>query len=401
MNTPHWLQEPALQQFFASTRAAGGEARAVGGAVRDFLLGMEGGDVDVASTLPPERTLELAAQCGWKAIPTGIDHGTVTLMLPTRTLEVTTLRRDVTTDGRRATVAYTDNWQEDAARRDFTMNALYMAADGTLSDFFGGQADLAAQRVVFIGDASTRIAEDGLRMLRYFRFLATHGQPPADEAALAAITQQAMQVEALSGERVANEMRKMLAAENPAYALRLMQACPLAPRVFGRAIDPSRMIRLRLLEGQADYQTSVWARVLVLLALAQPTEALAAIDWLQQRWKLARHERKQLQQLAQLPALNAQAPRHVHTRILRCYGAPVYLDGLLMQAALTPGMEVAPWVQLAHDFTPPTFPITAQDLLAQGMQQSKALGDRLSLLERTWEESDYTLGKAELLQRCF
>ena len=392
-NNPDWLAEPALQQLFAATRAAGGEARAVGGAVRDHLLGIEGGDVDIASTLTPERTMELAAIQGWKAIPTGIDHGTVTLVLPERIVEVTTLRRDVETDGRHAVVAFTDDWREDAARRDFTLNALYMDADGKLTDFFGGQEDLAAQRIAFIGEAAQRIEEDGLRILRYFRFLASHGKPPADAAALDAITSHQNMLTALSGERIANEMRKLLAVENPAYSLRLMKQTGVAPFVFGREIEPQSIIRLHMLEVQADYQASVWARALLLL----PDATVADADWFASRWKLSRHEAAQLQLLVKVPKFSAEAPRHVHTRLLRLHGAPLYLDWLLTQAALTPGIHVAPYVALAMDFVAPVFPVTAKDLMAKGMVEGKALGDTLAQLERRWEESDYTLTKEALL----
>lgn len=388
---PPWLSEEPLQQLFAATRAQGGEARVVGGAVRDWLMGIEGADVDVASTFLPEQTIELASANNWKAIPTGIDHGTVTLVLPNRVVEVTTLRRDVTTDGRRATVAFTNDWQEDASRRDFTINAMSMDADGKVFDFFNGKADIEAQCVRFIGDAQQRIAEDTLRVLRFFRFLATHGKPPADADALAAIAAQKNRIESLSGERIANEMRKLLAADAPAYALRLMSEHGVAPLIFGRSIDPSRMIRLQLLEGQADYQTSVWARV-----VAMVSATMVAVEWISERWKLSRNESKQLTQLAQLPAFVQAAPRHFHTRILRLHGAPVYLDWLLTQAAAGQGVEVAPYVQLAHDFVPPIFPVTAKDLIARGMKEGKTLGDALAELERRWEESDYSLGKEEL-----
>jgi tRNA nucleotidyltransferase/poly(A) polymerase len=390
---PAWLKEEGLQQLFAATKVAGGEARVVGGAVRDWLMGIEGGDVDVASTLAPERTIEIAAQQNWKAIPTGIEHGTVTLVLPERILEVTTLRRDVETNGRHAVVAFTDDWKEDAARRDFTMNALYMNADGELTDFFDGQKDLEAQRIRFIGDAATRITEDGLRILRYFRFLASHGKPPADEEALGAITELKGMVASLSGERIANEMRKLLSVENPAYSLRLMQQAHVAALVFGREITPQGIIRLHLLEAQADYQTSVWARALLLMQGANEAD----VKWLSTRWKLSRNETGQLQLLAGLPKFDAAAPRHVHTRLLRLYHAPAYLDWLLVQAALTPGIDVAAYVALALDFIAPVFPVTAKDLMAKGMSEGKPLGDKLSLLEMRWEESDYTLTKEELL----
>ncbi|MFM9889072.1 MAG: CCA tRNA nucleotidyltransferase [Rickettsiales bacterium] len=439
---PEWLHEDSLQQLFAATEKAGGQARVVGGAVRDFLMGCEGSDVDIASTLLPERTMEIAAQQGWKAVPTGIDHGTVTLVLPGRVVEVTTLRRDVATDGRHATVAFTDDWREDASRRDFTINALSMDAAGELYDFFDGQADIAAGRVRFIGDANHRIAEDGLRILRFFRFLAGHGKPPADVEALAACTAKKDMIAKLSGERIANEMRKLLQVENPAFALRLMADSGVAAHVFLGDITPSRMIRLAMLEAQADYQTSVWARVLLLLGVpasaARPHpefsqkkiqtspegevsesrsgatfkplprerskspvvisgEGVRPIDRLIARWKLSRHEAQQLKLLEGLPPFEANAPRHVHTRILRLHGAPAYLDWLLIQAALQPGLNIAPYVHLAHDFTPPKFPIAAADLMARGMKEGKALGEALAMLEQRWEESDYTLGKEVLL----
>lgn len=390
--TPRWLHEPALQQFFTATRDAGGQARAVGGAVRDFLMDREAGDVDLASTLLPERTMAIAAQQGWKAVPTGIDHGTVTLVLPGRVMEVTTLRRDVATDGRHATVAFTDDWREDAARRDFTINALSMDASGVLYDYFDGQADIAARRVRFIGDAQQRIHEDALRILRFFRFLASHGTPPADAEALAACAAKKEMIARLSGERIAMEMRKLLQVENPAFALRLMSDSGVAQEIFLGEIMPPRMIRLAMLEAQADYQTSVWARVWLLRG-AGPSDIAA----LAERWKLSRHEAQQLKLLSGLPAFEAKAPRHVHTRLIRLHGAPAYLDWLLTQAALEPGLNIAPYVHLAHDFTPPKFPLAAADLMAQGMQEGKALGDRLNTLEKKWEESDYTLGKEALL----
>jgi tRNA nucleotidyltransferase/poly(A) polymerase len=390
---PEWLDDPSLKQLFVATRAAGGEARAVGGCVRDWLMGREEGDVDIASSLPPEKTMALAAQHRWKAIPTGIEHGTVTLVLPSRVVEVTTLRRDVTTDGRHAVVAFTDDWREDAGRRDFTINAMSMDDAGNLHDYFNGQQDIAGHRVAFIGDAATRIAEDALRILRYFRFLASHGKPPADAAALAAIAEKKDMISALSGERIANEMRKLLAVANPAYALRLMKDAGIAPLIFGREIEPQTIIRLHMLEVQADYQCSVWARALLLVPKATQEDA----KWLSERWKLARHEAQQLKLLVSLPAFDASAPRHFHTRLIRLHGAPAYLDWVLVQAATMTGIDIAPYVHLAHDFTIPVCPVTAKDLMATGMKEGKALGDALAVIEQRWEESDYTLTKLDLL----
>jgi tRNA nucleotidyltransferase/poly(A) polymerase len=342
-DTPEWLNEPALQLLLKAAQDAGGQARVVGGAVRDFLIDREGSDVDVASTLLPEQTMAIADAQQWKAIPTGIAHGTVTLVLPTRIVEVTTLRRDVTTDGRRATVAFTEDWKEDAARRDFTINALSMDAQGALYDYFDGQKDIAAQHVRFIGDAATRIAEDGLRMLRFFRFLAVFGKPPADVDALTAITDSCAMITALSGERVAQEMKKLLGAHNPAYALRLMQQTGVAPYVFGRTIDPSRMIRLQMLEGQADYQTSVWARALTLL----PNAACEDATWLCERWKLSRHE---AQQLRVLMALNEPSTCKGEGRVgveFRRH-SPKTIDHARTLRTNTTEVEKMLWKKLSH-----------------------------------------------------
>jgi tRNA nucleotidyltransferase/poly(A) polymerase len=246
---------------------------------------------------------------------------------------------------------------------------------------------------MFIGDAATRIAEDGLRSLRFFRFMAAFGKPPADDAALTAIADKKEMLTQLSGERVANEMRKLLSTHNPAYALRLMNSTGAAPLVFGRAIEPSIMIRLQMLEGQAKYQASVWARALALLSSAGIEDA----EWIIDRWKVSRHEAKQLKLLASLPAFDARAPRHTHTRLIRLHAAPAYLDWLMVQAASKTGIDVATYVALAHEFTPPTFPISANDLMAKGMKEGKALGEALAALEKRWEESDYQLSKEDLL----
>ncbi|MBX9725947.1 MAG: hypothetical protein K2X09_01670, partial [Rickettsiales bacterium] len=261
-------------------------------------------------------------------------------------------------------------------------------------DYFDGKKDIAANRVIFIGDAATRIAEDGLRILRFFRFLAVLGKPPADVAAMAAIGEKKDMLTQLSGERMANEMRKLLGAHNPAYALRLMQNAGVAPLVFGRAVEPATMIRLQMLEGQADYQCSAWARALALL----PHPADDHAQWIANRWKLSRHEAQQCTLLARLPRFDAAAALRVHTRMIRLHGAPVYLDWLLVQAARVTGIDIAPYVHLAHDFKPPIFPVTAKDLMAKGMKEGKLLGETLAAMEQRWEESDYTLTKEDLLQ---
>ena len=211
-----WRHRPGLDNLLTALDAAGGKARYVGGAVRDGLLGLAVNDLDIATTLAPQDVLDRLKAAEIKAVPTGIDHGTITAVIAGWPVEITTLRRDVSTDGRRATVAYTDDWREDAARRDFTINALYAdPLSGEIADYFGGVADLEARRLRFIGDADARIAEDHLRILRYFRFLARYGDDELDNMAYAACVSAANSLMALSRERIADELLKLLGVAAP------------------------------------------------------------------------------------------------------------------------------------------------------------------------------------------
>jgi poly(A) polymerase/tRNA nucleotidyltransferase (CCA-adding enzyme) len=212
------LKDPALLQLFGVLPGA----RLVGGSVRDGLVGRPVQDVDLATPFPPDAVLAALTAAAIRAVPTGIAHGTVTAILGGRPFEITTLRRDVATDGRHAEVAWTDDWQEDAARRDFTINAMSLSPDGTLHDYFGGAADLRAGRVRFVGDAAARVAEDYLRILRFFRFYARYGDGPPDAEALAAIRGGLGGLVKLSAERVWSELKRILAAPSPGPALRLM-----------------------------------------------------------------------------------------------------------------------------------------------------------------------------------
>ncbi|HWL47619.1 MAG TPA: CCA tRNA nucleotidyltransferase, partial [Sphingomonadaceae bacterium] len=219
-----WQARAGLRELLDALGVSKGHTRYVGGAVRDTLAGLAVEDIDLATRLAPAETMRRVRAAGMKAVPTGLAHGTVTAILPDGgAVEVTTLRRDVTTDGRRATVAFTDDWREDAARRDFTINALSAdPASATLHDYFGGAEDLAAGRVRFIGDPLTRIAEDHLRILRFFRFHARFGAGIPEAAALAACVARANDLMALSRERIADELLKLLALPDPTATLRLM-----------------------------------------------------------------------------------------------------------------------------------------------------------------------------------
>ena len=244
-----WRQSAPVEAVVAALSAGGTPCRFVGGCVRDALLGEAPADIDIATPLDPRSVIQCARAAGLKTVPTGIDHGTVTVIANHVPVEVTTLRRDVETDGRHATVAFTDDWQEDAARRDFTINALYAEPDGTLFDPVGGLADLAAGRVRFIGEAKARLAEDYLRALRFFRFHARFAQGPADAAALAAITAARQDLTRLSAERVAAELLKTLALPRAAEAIGLMADCGVLAVLLPEAEGGERLARLLPLSG--------------------------------------------------------------------------------------------------------------------------------------------------------
>lgn len=250
-----WMTAAPTRAVLAALRAAGIEARFVGGCVRDALIGRPVEDIDIAVDAAPHAVTAALEAAGLKAVATGIDHGTVTAVAQGSPYDVTSLRRDVATDGRHATVAFTDDWRADAARRDFTMNALFLSPDGTVTDFFGGEADLRAGRVRFVGDAARRIAEDRLRLLRFFRFLAHYGREPPDEATLDACAAAAPDLPRLSVERIAKEVKRLLAAPDPAPALGLMAERAILVHALPEARDIETLARLAALEharGEAD-----------------------------------------------------------------------------------------------------------------------------------------------------
>lgn len=389
---PPWKDDAAWQTLSTICAAQHITLRAVGGAVRDALLMREVTDIDAATPQPAQALMDVLQSHGVKVVPTGLAHGTITAVFDTRQIEITTLRRDVATDGRHATIAYTDSWQEDAARRDFTMNALYWDQDGTLHDYFGGAEDALYGRVKFIGDARARIAEDGLRMIRFFRFLATHGEPPADEAALAACNAAHDMVDTLSGERIAREMKKLLQAPNPNLALRLMEENHIAAHIFLQPLRLSTLLRLTMLEHTAAYPVSLWARCAALL------QGDKDVVWLSKRWRLSKKEAKNLTALCTLPRISDKDARHTHTAIMRRYGTAFYRDLLLLSAAENGAFDCVPWLALADSFIAPIFPVRADDLLDKGLQ-GKALGEALLHLESIWEQSDYQMDKQMLISK--
>lgn len=387
-----WMQEPATRAVLDALAAGGVEARFVGGAVRDALLGHAIGDIDLATPAPPERVTELLQARGIRVVPTGLAHGTVTAVAPPRHFEITSLRRDVETYGRRARVAFGAGWAADAARRDFTINAIFLAADGTLYDPVGGLADLAAGRVRFVGDPAARIAEDVLRLLRYYRFEARFGAGDGDAAARAACRAAAPLLPTLSAERVGQELLRLLAAANPVPALRLMEEDGVLAAVLPEARRRDRLERLLAPAPEADG----------LLRLAALVEADAAgMIALAERLRLSNAERDRLAGLAPPWPLDPRTDRRGRRRALYRLGALRVRDLALLLAAagkVSPA-HLAEWLELARDWTPPRFPLSGRDVVALGVPPGPQVGALLAAVRDWWGEGDFAADRAQCLAR--
>ncbi|MBU8536313.1 CCA tRNA nucleotidyltransferase [Falsiroseomonas tokyonensis] len=377
---PAFLAEPAP----AAVLAALPGARAVGGCVRDALAGRPVHDVDVAAPYPPEVLAEKLHAAGLKVFETGLAHGTVTAVLRRTPVEVTALRRDLVTDGRHAEVAWTTDWREDAARRDFSFNAMSMDAEGHLWDYFGGRADLAAGRVRFVGDAATRLAEDYLRALRFFRFWARYGQGAPDPAALAAIRDAVPGFAArIAPERIWMELKRLLPTPDPSDALALMAQTGLLAAVLPEGADPERLRRMIARGLPPD----PLLRLAVLLDEAADTSALAT------RLRLSGEERDRLAVLHHPPAPprpGQDVPLRAWRARLRAASRHVMPPEPLWVAEAR--MGGAGWESLRAAVAPgdaePEFPLQGRDLMPLGIPPGPGLGVMLGALRRWWLEGD-------------
>lgn len=370
LNPAVWLERPGMRALLDALDAAGGATRLVGGAVRDLALGFEAHDLDLATRLHPEEVIRRLEERRIKAVPTGLAHGTVTAVTSGPAVEVTTLRSDVATDGRRATVAFTTDWAADAARRDFTLNALYAdPLSGEMFDPTGeGIADLEARRIRFIGQPLVRIAEDHLRILRFFRFHARFASGAPDPESFAACVTRANDLMALSRERIADELGKLLALPDPTSAVRLMVAAgilqPVLPEIDEAAVD--RLERLIRAEREAAIPGDRWRRLAALLPPDPPvSERIAA------RLKLSNKVRQRLA-LAADPA-DLGTPQ-VHAYRLGTEGA---MDRLLLAGRREDAV-------IARDWPVPRLPITGGELIALGVPPGPRVSQALAAIERDW-----------------
>lgn len=383
-----WLTAAPTQHLISALDAARPEAaRFVGGCVRNTVMHRPVDDIDIATQLLPEQTLAALEAANIRAIPTGIEHGTVTAVIEGQPFEITSLRRDVETDGRRAVVAFTEDWAEDAQRRDFRLNALYAAPDGTLFDpTGGGYEDACAGRVIFIGDADDRLREDYLRILRFFRFNAWYGAG-IDADGLAACARQVAGLEKIARERVWKELRKLLTAPAPREAVEAMGESGVLDQVLPEHQSTATLHDLQLTEQLTGVQPDPVLRLMALL----PRSALA-VQQTQQSLRLSNQDSDRLTKWA---ADNLPNPVGMTSRDLR---AALFWHGkqAVVDRALLAGADVRDLLAAVHAWRSPDFPITGDDALAIGLE-GREIGLALSRVAQAWADSDFELDRAALL----
>jgi poly(A) polymerase len=396
-----FLQDPLLKRVLAALVAGGGEARVAGGVVRNALLGESVADdvdvVDIATTELPERVIALAERAGFAVHPTGLSHGTVTVVASgdgrVRPFEVTTLRRDIETDGRHATVSFTDDWRADAQRRDFTINALYCDAKGNVHDPLGAYGDLLDRRVRFVGDPHERIREDYLRILRFFRFHARYGRGRLDKGGLAAATELKAGARELSGERIAAELKKLLLAAGVAAVVRAMARRSILGAVLPGPFD------VKSLERMAEIDRKEGETPDAMLRLAALTRA--SPDKLKESLRLSNAEWKRLIALDGSPDITPALSDQERRVVLYHLGSTGFRDAVRLHwarsGAPTDSADWSALLRLAAHWAVPHFPVTGADLLAKGFVPGPVIGQTLRALEEWWCAHGFTPDKAAIL----
>ncbi|WP_165916725.1 CCA tRNA nucleotidyltransferase [Caulobacter sp. BK020] len=397
-----WMAQAETQAVIAGLEARGGPgcARFVGGCVRNTLMGKPIDDIDIATVLTPDAVIQALGAARLRAVPTGIDHGTVTAISGGRPYEITTLRRDVSTDGRRAVVAFTQDWNEDAQRRDFRFNALYADIHGRIYDPTGeGVSDAREGRVVFVGDAETRIREDYLRILRFFRFHAWYGRGEADQEALAACKALKGGIETLAAERIHKELLKLLAAEEPRPALRLMAATGVLSEILPFVQSLARFEGLMTIETEQLFQSDPELRLAALIP-DDPEIARQAAE----RLRLSNALKERLVQAAGTSPriVSWMSPRETR-RAVYALGLKTFSDRVKLAWAASGRSAATPqWrglLALGESWTPPSFPLTGEEVLKAGVPKGPMVGQVMREVELWWIDQDFIDDKFSIIER--
>lgn len=404
-----WLKDKHLRRLLEALSSDGEDARIAGGAVRNALIGEPVADIDVATTTLPDETMRRAKAAGFKAVPTGIDHGTITVVAAGKGYEVTTLRADVETDGRHAKVRFGRDWKADAERRDFTINALYAKADGTVIDLVGGIADIASRQLRFIGDAEKRIREDYLRILRFFRFFAWYGAGRPDADGLKACARLKEGLDRLSAERVWTELKKLLSAPDPSRALLWMRQAGVLTRVLPESEKWGIDAIHGLVAAERDLGWSGQA-LLRLEAIVPPDAARMKI--LAERLRLSTDEGNRLQRWALAPVVDAKMTEGMLARTLYLGDRQAITDRLRLSlasararvatddTALTDAGGYARLLGFAEKWEKPVFPVKGADISALGVPPGPKFGTLLKNLEAEWVNKGFQPDRGALLERA-
>lgn len=396
-----WLRDDTVQAVLRAVSGAGEEARVVGGAVRNHMLGLPITDIDIATTCLPQDTAQRGQAAGFKTVPTGIDHGTVTLVANGRPFEVTTLRHDTEPDGRRARVVFGRDWRQDAERRDFTINALYVDAGGAVLDLVGGLADLSEGRLRFIGQAEDRIREDYLRALRFFRFYAWYGKGRPDAEALRAVTQLKDGLAKLSAERVAAELGKLLTAPDPSRALLWMRQTGVLTAILPESERWGIDAIHGLVAAEAEHGWDA-DPVLRLMAIVPPDEA--RLTEMARRLRFSNAWRKRLQAFARMAPLRAEFTQDAFRSLLQETDRQAIRDRLRLDLAgasargdAAGAASLERLAALMDEFEPLAFPVSGEDVQAAGVPAGKPVGEALTRLRRLWLDGGMRADREALL----
>ncbi|WP_273726624.1 CCA tRNA nucleotidyltransferase [Brucella gallinifaecis] len=404
----NWLRSKPLQSLFAALNRDGGEVRVVGGAVRNTLLGTKVSDVDLATTHLPQETVRLAKEAGFKPVPTGIEHGTITVVVQGQPFEVTTLRKDIETDGRHAKVAFGTDWKADAERRDFTINALYATADGNVIDYVGGLADIETKTLRFIGDAEQRIREDYLRILRFFRFFAWYGTGRPEADGLRASARLKDGLNQLSAERVWSELKKLLSAPDPSRAMLWMRQSG----VLNIILPESEKWGIDAIHGLVRTEADLDWQVDALLRLESivPPDA-ARMSELGKRLKMSNAERARLEAWARADVIRSETSEQALKKLIyrgssqavadriRLAYASARQEAAASDEAMIRAGAYSRLLDAVEKYEPLVFPVTGGDLLALGLEKGPGLGEMLRDLETLWIDSGFSLDREALLDK--